>query len=51
MGLKYPVVCAWCAAEGRETVIGTTSVAGSHGICRACRATLTAEVHAKRGAR
>lgn len=29
----YPVLCAWCEAEGVRTVLGYASVEGSHGIC------------------
>ena len=31
----FPVLCAWCEREGRETVIGWIAVPGSHGICKA----------------
>jgi len=31
----FPVLCAWCEKEGRETVINWTTVPGSHGICKA----------------
>ena len=27
----YPTLCAWC--EGVQTIVGWTSVRGSHGIC------------------
>ena len=30
---RYPVLCAWCAAEGKRRVVGWTAVEGSHGIC------------------
>lgn len=29
----FPRFCAWCEAEGNETVVGETVVRGSHGIC------------------
>jgi hypothetical protein len=36
---SYPVRCAWC-----RRIIGATTVAGSHGICPACRAQIEQEV-------
>ena len=32
----FPVVCAWCEARGIRTVVGYTTVYGSHGICNEC---------------
>lgn len=40
----FPVKCAWCEAEGNETIIGYCAAENSHGICgkhsRAVRAAL-----------
>lgn len=30
---RHPVMCAWCLAEGRRTVVDRSIVRGSHGIC------------------
>ena len=30
----FPVLCAWCEKEGTRTVIGLSTVEGSHGICQ-----------------
>lgn len=34
----HPVLCSWCGPAGRTTIVGYSSVEGSHGICGACRA-------------
>lgn len=46
--LAHPIVCAWCAKEGTETVIGASPIAGSHGICPTHKV-LTLEGLAKKG--
>lgn len=43
LGKEFPVLCAWCLEEGVETVLGTTSVPHSHGICEAHKNALEAE--------
>ena len=30
---RYPILCAWCEREGKRTVVGWSTVEGSHGIC------------------
>jgi hypothetical protein len=30
---NFPVLCAWCEAEGKMTVLNWIGVKGSHGIC------------------
>ena len=32
--IQYPVVCAWCNAEGVRNVLYHTTVEHSHGICK-----------------
>lgn len=32
---KYPMLCSWCWEEGTRTVVGWSTVKGSHGICPA----------------
>ena len=29
----YPTLCAWCQSEDAQTIVGWTSVRGTHGIC------------------
>ncbi len=31
---EFQILCAWCLSEGKKTVVGRSSVEGSHGICR-----------------
>lgn len=31
---KFPVFCAWCEREERPTIVGWSTVEGSHGVCR-----------------
>lgn len=40
---SFPVLCAWCEKEGRETILGWIGVAHSHGICAAHRAAVIEE--------
>lgn len=30
----YPMPCAWCLAEGKQTVVAYSEVEGSHGMCQ-----------------
>ena len=49
-GEKYPVYCAWCRAEGIETIIGMTIIPGSDGICEWHSQEVVAQVQAYREA-
>ena len=31
--MSFPVLCAWCLAEGKHKVVGRSTVEGSHGVC------------------
>ena len=31
---SWPVLCAWCEAEGVKTILKLREKAGSHGICK-----------------
>ena len=31
--MSFPVLCAWCEAEGKRKVVGRSTVEGSHGVC------------------
>jgi hypothetical protein len=41
---SHPVICAWCKAEGKTTVVGYSAVPDSHGICKRHLACLMREV-------
>ena len=43
----YPVMCAWCQAEGSETRTRWTTVEHSHGICEACEKELMSQIIAE----
>lgn len=43
---KYPVLCAWCEKEGRETVLNWIEIKGSHGICPEHRVELVSQAKA-----
>jgi len=30
----HPVYCAWCQAEGIKTIVGWSTIEGSHGVCK-----------------
>jgi hypothetical protein len=30
---RHPITCPWCQREGRATIVGWSTVKGSHGIC------------------
>lgn len=42
--MPYDVMCAWCVAEGAPTVVSTSSVEGSHGVCARHAAGMLAEL-------
>jgi hypothetical protein len=33
---KYPVVCAWCKQKGKQTVVNSSTVKNSRGVCKPC---------------
>lgn len=46
---EWPVLCAWCEKEGRETVLNWIAVKGSHGICQEHRAELLEQARIIKG--
>ena len=44
----FPVLCSWCLAGGVRTVVRTSEVENSHGICETHAAAIRAEIQSRK---